>query len=63
MDLLYILHPRLFENKSKHVGFKSREHIIIFGLLNDLKLKSCQLQNLRSRRALYYLHPRSNEKL
>jgi len=37
MELLYILHPMLFENKAKLVDFETRELIIFFGLLNDLK--------------------------
>jgi len=39
MELLSILHPRLFENKSKLVEFETRELILIFWTIKRPQVK------------------------
>ena len=39
MELPYVLHPKLFENKAKLVDFETREPIIIFWTIKWPQMK------------------------
>ena len=55
MELLYILHMRLFGNKSKFVDFETREPIIIFWTIKWPQMKKIiNYKILRSRQNLQF---------